>query len=107
MTTSRRNFLKTSGLSVAALAMGSHKLMAAADPDVYLAIQLYSVREDMKKDPSGTLKKLADIGYKYVEHADYQDRKFYGYPPAEFKRLLADYGMQMPSGHVADAAKRL
>ncbi len=33
MTTSRRNFLKTSGLSVAALAIGSHKLMAAADPE--------------------------------------------------------------------------
>ena len=100
MTTSRRNFLKTSGLSFAALAMGTHKLMAAADPDVYLAIQLYSVREDMKKDPSGTLKKLSDIGYKYVEHADYHDRKFYGYPATEFKRLLADYGMEMPSGHV-------
>jgi sugar phosphate isomerase/epimerase len=100
MTTSRRNFLKTSGLSAAALAIGSHKLMAAADPDVYLAIQLYSVREDMSKDPSGTLKKLADMGYKYVEHADYKDRKFYGYKPADFKSLLSGYGMQMPSGHV-------
>ena len=100
MSTSRRNFLKTSGLSFAALAIGTHKLLAAADPDIYLAIQLYTVREDMKKDPSGTLKKLADIGYKYVEHADYHDRKFYGYSPTEFKRLLADYGMEMPSGHV-------
>jgi sugar phosphate isomerase/epimerase len=100
MTTTRRNFLKTSGLSFAALAMGTHKLLAAADPDVYLAIQLYSVRDDMKKDPSGTLKQIADIGYKYVEHADYHDRKFYGYKPAEFKKLLEGYGMQMPSGHV-------
>jgi sugar phosphate isomerase/epimerase len=100
MSTSRRNFLKTSGLSFAALAIGTHKLLAAADPDIYLAIQLYTVREDMKKDPSGTLKKLADIGYKYVEHADYHDRKFYGYSPTEFKMLLADYGMEMPSGHV-------
>jgi sugar phosphate isomerase/epimerase len=100
MTTSRRNFLKTGGLSVAALAMGTHKLLAAEYPDAYLSIQLYTVREDMKKDPSGTLKKLSDIGYKYVEHADYHDRKFYGYPAAEFKRLLADYGLEMPSGHV-------
>jgi len=36
MTTSRRKFLKTSGLSVAAVAFGTHKLFAAADPDVYL-----------------------------------------------------------------------
>ena len=100
MTTSRRNFLKTSGLSAAALAIGSHKLMAAAYPETYLAIQLYSVREDMGKDPSGTLKKLADIGYRYVEHANYKNRKFYGYTPSEFKKLLEGYNIEMPSGHV-------
>jgi sugar phosphate isomerase/epimerase len=100
MSTSRRGFLKTSGLSFAALALGSHKLMASADPDIYLAIQLYTVREDMKKDPSGTLKKISDIGYKYVEHANYENRKFYGYQPAEFKKILEGLGMQMPSGHV-------
>jgi len=100
MPTSRRNFLKTGGLSIAALAIGSENMIAAAGSKTYLAIQLYSVREDMKKDPSGTLKKLSAMGYRYVEHADYHDRKFYGYAPTEFKRLLADYGMQMPSGHV-------
>jgi sugar phosphate isomerase/epimerase len=40
------------------------------------------------------------MGYKYVEHANYKDRKFYGYTPGEFKKLLEGYGMQMPSGHV-------
>ncbi len=35
MSTSRRNFLKTSGFSVAALAIGSHKLFAAY-PDKYI-----------------------------------------------------------------------
>jgi sugar phosphate isomerase/epimerase len=100
MSTTRRNFLKTGGLSVAALAIGSHKLMAAANPHIYLAIQLYTVRDDMGKDPSGTLKKLSAMGYRYVEHANYKDRKFYGYAPADFKRLLADFGMKMPSGHV-------
>ena len=105
MTSSRRKFLKTSGLSVAALAIGSHKLMAASDPGLYLAIQLYSVRDDMKKDPSATLKKLSDMGYRYVEHAGYSDRKFYGYSPTEFKKLLDGYNLQMPSGHVVMTAK--
>ena len=100
MRTSRRNFLKAGGLSVAAMAIGSNNLMAKADPDVYLAIQLYTVREEMKTDPSGTLKKLSDMGYRYVEHADYYDRKFYGYEPTEFKKLLDGYNLQMPSGHV-------
>lgn len=100
MSTSRRNFLKTGGLSFAALAIGSKNLFAGAPHETVLAIQLYTVREDMTKDPSGTLKKLSDMGYRFVEHANYHDRKFYGYAPTEFKRLLADYGMQMPSGHV-------
>ncbi len=100
MTTSRRIFLKTGGLSIAALAIGSHKLMATTDPEMYLAIQLYTVRADMEKDPSGTLKKLADIGYRYVEHANYKNRKFYGYVPTEFKKLLDGYNIQMISGHV-------
>jgi sugar phosphate isomerase/epimerase len=99
MTTTRRNFLKTSGLSVAALAIGSQKLMAAY-PDKYLGIQLYTVRDDMDKDPSGTLRKLAEMGYKYVEHANYRDRKFYGYAPADFKKLLDGLNLNMISGHV-------
>jgi len=87
-------------LSVAAVAIGSYKVMAEADPDIYLAIQLYTVRDEMKKDPSGTLKSLSDMGYRYVEHANYHDRKFYGYTPTDFKKLLEGYNMQMPSGHV-------
>lgn len=49
-------------------------------------VQLYSVRDDMKKDPMGTLKQLAEMGYRYVEHASYTDRKFYGYSANEFKK---------------------
>jgi len=100
MTTSRRSFLRTSGLSIAALAIGTHKLLASQDPDIYLGIQLYTVRADMEKDPAGTLRKLSDMGYQYVEHANYKERKFYGYKPTEFKKLLDGYNLQMPSGHV-------
>jgi sugar phosphate isomerase/epimerase len=67
--------------------------------DIILGIQLYSVREDMKKDPLGTLKQLAAMGYKNVEHANYVERKFYGYTASEFKKVLDDLGLQMPSGH--------
>jgi sugar phosphate isomerase/epimerase len=54
----------------------------------------------MKSDPKGTLKKLADMGYKVVEHAGYADGKFYGFTPAEFKKILGDLGLKMYSGHV-------
>jgi sugar phosphate isomerase/epimerase len=53
----------------------------------------------MEKDPLGTLKQLAEMGYKYVEHASYKERKFYGYTAGEFKKILDDLGIKMPSGH--------
>ena len=65
----------------------------------------------MKKAPLDTLKKLASFGYKNVEHASYGDRKFYGYKTVEFKKILDDLGLKMPSGHTVmdsthwDAAK--
>jgi len=64
-----------------------------------VGLQLYSVRADMSKDPLGSLKQVADMGYKYVEHADYRNRKFYGYAPAEFRKILDDLGLNMISGH--------
>lgn len=64
-----------------------------------VGVQLYSVRTDMGKDPLGTLKQLAAMGYKHVEHANYVNRKFYGYSATEFKKILDDLGLKMPSGH--------
>lgn len=34
-----------------------------------------------------------------MEHANYVNRKFYGYTPADFKKLLQDLGLEMRSGH--------
>jgi sugar phosphate isomerase/epimerase len=39
------------------------------------------------------------MGYKHVEHANYVNRKFYGYSAAEFKKILNDLDLKMPSGH--------
>lgn len=64
-----------------------------------IALQLYSVREKMRDDPEGTLKGLAEMGYIHVEHANYVDHKFYGRTPPDFKKVLDDLGLQMPSGH--------
>jgi sugar phosphate isomerase/epimerase len=105
MMASRRTFLKTSAVAVAATALMPNSLFASAwAVHQNLGLQLYSVRDDMHKDPSGTLKKLADIGYKRVEHADYNDRKFYGYSAVDFKKLLDGFGLLMPSGHTTMTA---
>jgi sugar phosphate isomerase/epimerase len=102
---SRRTFVKNSTLAVAGTTLFSKSLFAMEKNKTITGIQLYSIQDDMKKDPQGTLKKLADIGYKYVEHANYTDRKFYGYTPVEFKKLLDSLGLQMKSGHTVMNAK--
>jgi sugar phosphate isomerase/epimerase len=100
----RRHFIKASTLAVMGTAF-SNSLLAAIKQKEILGVQLYSVRDDMKKDPLGTLKQLADMGYKNVEHANYVNRKFYGYSATEFKKILDDLGLKMPSGHTVMQAK--
>ena len=101
MNTSRRDFLKQSALTLAGTSVLSNALFScsSAVAKEVVAVQLYCVREDMKSDPLGTLSMLAEMGYKHVEHANYEDRKFYGFTAAEFKKELADMGLKMPSGH--------
>ncbi|HVZ58082.1 MAG TPA: sugar phosphate isomerase/epimerase family protein [Chitinophagaceae bacterium] len=99
MPTSRRSFLKRSAAVLAGSSLFSNELLAGFASSEILGIQLYSVRDDMAKDPKGTLQQLAAMGYKYVEHANYVNRKFYGYAPAEFKKLLDGMGLKMKSGH--------
>ena len=112
MSLTRRNFLRTGAATLAGSALYLNKLSAAVKDNAILGLQLYSVRSDMTKDPAGTLKQLADMGYRYVEHASYVDRKMYGLTVPEFRKLLDGLGMKMHSGHTVmsmkhwDAAKK-
>lgn len=99
MNTSRRQFIQNSAVLLAGTALLSKTALAAVKPSEIIGLQLYSVRDDMKKDPLGTLKQVAQMGYKHVEHANYVDRKFYGYTAKEFRKILDDLGLKMPSGH--------
>jgi sugar phosphate isomerase/epimerase len=107
MNHSRRSFLRNSALGLGALAFASPALqaLAAAKYKKLVGVQLYSVRDDMKRDPQSTLEALAQMGYKYVEHANYIDRKFYGWEAKEFKKRLDDLGLKMPSGHTVMGKK--
>jgi sugar phosphate isomerase/epimerase len=42
---------------------------------------------------------VSDLGYKYLELASYANEKFYGYEPAEFKKIVSDLGMVILSSH--------
>jgi len=105
MQASRRTFIKNTAIFSAGISLMPKNLFSSPPKLERLGLQLYTVRDAMKADPSGTLKKLADAGYKHIEHANYADRKFYGYSVADFKKLLADNDLNMISGHVILSGK--
>lgn len=59
-----------------------------------LGVQLYSVRDYAVKDFRATLKKISEIGFKYVEPAG-----FFNIRPSEFTKVCADYGLSVCSSH--------
>jgi sugar phosphate isomerase/epimerase len=105
MPTSRRTFLKNSSIALAGSSFLPGHIFGQNKQQELVGIQLYSIRDDMKTDPLGSLKQLVAMGYKNVEHANYVDRKFYGYSASEFKKVLDDLGLKMPSGHTVMSAK--
>ena len=105
MNRSRRSFIRNSAMAAAGISLLQQNIFAAVKKGELTGIQLYSVRTDMKADPLGTLKQLSDMGYRHVEHANYANRKFYGWSVSEFRKILNGFGMSMPSGHTVLDAK--
>ncbi|RYC71583.1 MULTISPECIES: sugar phosphate isomerase/epimerase family protein [Spirosoma] len=93
----RRQVLKLSALTAAAALTSRFDVLAA--PAKKVGLQLYTLRDEMGRDPVGTLKKVARIGYKEVESFGYAGGKFFGKKPAEYAALLKDLGLSTPSGH--------
>ena len=57
-------------------------------------LQLYSVRDVTGTDLEGTLKKVAEIGYRYVEFAG-----FFGHSAEQVKAMLDNYGLIVSGIH--------
>ncbi|MGI5959800.1 MAG: sugar phosphate isomerase/epimerase family protein [Massiliimalia sp.] len=60
-----------------------------------IALQLYTVRDDLERDFEGTLRKVKALGYDGVEFAG-----LYGHKPEEIKNLLSEIGLKPLSAHV-------
>lgn len=63
--------------------------------DFPIALQLYSVRDDMAADMEGTLKKVKALGYDGVEFAG-----LFGKTAAEVKAMCSEIGLTPISAHV-------
>jgi hypothetical protein len=78
----RRTFVQTS-VTAGLFASLPVRTFAAMHEIEKVGVQLYTVRDDMKKDFAGTIAKVAGVGYKEVEFAGYFDHK-----PADVRACL-------------------
>jgi sugar phosphate isomerase/epimerase len=58
-------------------------------------VQLYTVRDEMKKDAARTLAAVASAGYRQVEFAGYFDHS-----AKDIRKFLDDNGLVSPSAHI-------
>ena len=92
----RRTFLKST-LAASLASSATMKAFALAENNPYrneIGIQLYTLRRQINEDLAGTIKAVADAGYKQVEP--------YGFPNAdEMIKVAKDNGMKANSSHFA------
>ncbi len=61
-----------------------------------IGIQLYTVREIFRANPSDTIKMLADLGYTQLEYAHMDNL---GATPKELRKMCDDVGISIPAAH--------
>jgi sugar phosphate isomerase/epimerase len=102
----RRDFLKDAtklgcGLALAGI---SQDLIGCSATNVKengkpFGLQLYTLRDEMPKDPKGVLKQVASYGYKQIESYEGDKGIFWGMTHTDFKKYMDDLGMQIVSSH--------
>lgn len=102
----RRSMLLRSAAALAGVQVVGLPRLWPADFRLKPGVQMFMFAADYRKDPAGTLKGLASIGYGYVE-------AYTAIIPniADFKKMLGDAGLGCPSAHFpfgpADSTERL
>ena len=101
----RRTFLATLGLSAAAVACASALRPVGAAGGRRLkriGLQLYSLRDDARRDVERTLADIAAAGYDDVELLGSFNN--FGVAPARLRTILDRLGLRAPSTHVGGSA---
>jgi sugar phosphate isomerase/epimerase len=93
---SRRQFLHRSSIMGLAVMGRAFRASAwAATESRPAGVQLYMVNDELTKDPAGTFKQIAIIGYKEVESAGFANLS-----AAEFRKRVEEAGLSCPSAHL-------
>ena len=119
----RRLFLKNSGLLASGFALAGIACVSPTDKQnadnaidsgsasnksssqvaeqalAQFGLQLYTLRDDLPKDPKGIIKQVADFGYKQLEGFEGAKGLWWGMTNKEFKSYLDSLGVTMISSH--------
>jgi sugar phosphate isomerase/epimerase len=94
----RRDFLRLSALATAAgctLSLPRSAFPQSHPDGLIYGVQMYTVRQQVPQDLVGVLREIHRIGYTQIELSPL----VYAHPAAELKRIVADSGLGMVSGH--------
>lgn len=95
----RRTFIEKTAMVTTASQMAFYK--SKSEPRFKMGYQLYSIRDEMAKDPLATLKALKEMGYSDFEIYGYDENAdvIYGHTPTDFIKALEDLELTVTSGH--------
>ncbi len=96
--TTRRSLLKQMALLTTGSLLAGDAFSLAGRREKKVGIQLYTVRNEIGKDPAGTIAKVAALGFQEVESFGYNG-KFFGMDASSYKALLNQHNLTAPSGH--------
>ncbi len=113
METTKRDFLKKlSLLSVGGMFAGSGTSVLASNNSSRLlssskkiGLQIYSLGKELTENVPAGMKKIADIGYSYIELAGYGNRKMGEYSVEDYRKIVEDAGLEIRSSHVNPTAR--
>lgn len=97
----RRHFIKSAAALGAATVLPASAFSGPGSGKYKLGLQLYTVHDDMVKNPIATLTAVKSMGYQDFETFGFDDEKgtFYGYKSPEFRKIMDDLQLTVSSGH--------
>ena len=99
----RKKFLQLGTAAAGALALSPLSDSFSIGDDTRklktFGLQLYTLRDDMPKDPKGVLQQVASFGYKQIESYEGTNGMFWGMSNMDFKKYMDDLGMKIVASH--------
>jgi sugar phosphate isomerase/epimerase len=98
----RRSFLQNaSAIAATSALLPTSGFAMGSGHDYKMGLQLYTIRDEMAKDPIATLKKVKAMGYQDFELYGFDAEKetYYGHKSTQFKTVLDDLGLTASSCH--------